>query len=341
MTISRAQLVIASSLLLLAPGCGRYADFSLPVLSGPKTASSFRWEALPNPVLARGAAGEWDSVDVLNPSVISHDGKYINLYSGFDGRSWHTGLAVSGDGISWIREGIVLSPDSSTWEGNYIAANGTLLRSGGEFFYWYQAGSPPGIGLARSLDGRSWKKTGPPVLRPGPRGSWDERGVADPYIVRFGDFFYMYFLGQDRARRQRLGVARSPDGVEWEKLRANPILALGPIGSFDEKGLGEPAVWASHGSYWLLYTGRDRNENRRLGLARSSDGVHWTRVPGFPAVAGSAEWDSKVVCDPTVEVTADGIRVWFGGGNVASPDENLNGQIGLAVLRPVGDTLSE
>jgi hypothetical protein len=35
------------------------------------------------------------------------------------------------------------------------------------------------------------------------------------------------------------------------------------------------------------------------------------------------------------------VRVWFGGGDVASPDENLHGQIGLAILRPVGANLSK
>jgi hypothetical protein len=50
--------------------------------------------------------------------------------------------------------------------------------------------------------------------------------------------------------------------------------------------------------------------------------------------SGDQPWDSKVVCDPTVEVAAGVIRVWFGGGDVASPDENLHGQIGFAILRP-------
>jgi hypothetical protein len=29
----------------------------------------------------------------------------------------------------------------------------------------------------------------------------------------------------------------------------------------------------------------------------------------------------------------EGIRVWFGGGDVATPAERLNGQIGVAWLR--------
>ena len=48
-----------------------------------------------------------------------------------------------------------------------------------------------------------------------------------------------------------------------------------------------------------------------------------------------------VVCDPTVLVEGNVVRVWLGGGNAARPDENLNGQIGLAILRPVGANLSK
>jgi hypothetical protein len=52
--------------------------------------------------------------------------------------------------------------------------------------------------------------------------------------------------------------------------------------------------------------------------------------------AGAHEWDSKVICDPSVEVIDDStVAVWFGGGNVARPDENLNGQIGFGTLRMV------
>jgi hypothetical protein len=70
-----------------------------------------------------------------------------------------------------------------------------------------------------------------------------------------------------------------------------------------------------------------------MGLARSRDGVNWARTP--LVIAGQAAWDSKVVCDPMVEPKPDGVRVWFGGGDVASPDENLHGAIGLATLKPV------
>jgi predicted GH43/DUF377 family glycosyl hydrolase len=184
---------------------------------------------------------------------------------------------VSEDGLTWTKTGELLSPDPGTWEGSYIAANGSAVEFRGTILYYYQAGEPPRIGLAR---GAALEKAKTPMLELGPSGSWDERGVADPYAVEVGGKLYLFYLGMDRSRRQRMGVAMSSDGVHWVKLRANPILELGGYGSFDENGVGEPAVWASNGFYWMLYTGRSRKEQRKLGLARSTDGVRWEKLPG-------------------------------------------------------------
>lgn len=290
----RPAAVFLTSLVLSA--CGRYQDFTLPQQpGGPEVA--WRWEARANPVLTRGAPGDWDSSDVLNPSVIRQGEAYYNFYSGFDGKTWHTGLAVSADGIAWRKEGKLLSPDPQTWEGGYWAANGSALADANAILYYYQAGQPPRIGLARSSNGHQWERQGPPVLPPGPRGAWDERGVADPYVIRIGTSYYMFYLGQDRARRQRLGVARSDDGVTWFKLQRNPVLELGAYGAFDENGLGEPAVWASNGYYWMLYTGRDRGEVRRLGMARSRNGVDSGKTSRNPCRRSGLGFEGPVRSD--------------------------------------------
>jgi len=322
------------AITLLFAGCGRYADFRLPPVASSNLVNGYELEMDPRPVIPRAAAGAFDSADVLNPSVVRHGGLLYNFYSGFDGHVWRTGLATSQDGRNWTRLGAILSPDARTWEGNYIAANGSAVFYGGEFLYWYQAGpkDSPRLGLARSRDGRNWRKLSQPVLDLGPRGSWDERGVGDPYVIRVKDSFYLFYLGQDRARRQRLGVARSTNGEQWEKLRSNPILEPGEAGAFDEVGLGEPAVWIAGGAYWMLYTGRNQEENRRLGLAQSSDGVHWRKR--HEVFAGRQDWNSKVLCDPTIEALGNSLAVWFGGGNLPRPDENLNGQIGIGILNP-------
>jgi len=212
--------------------------------------------------------------------------------------------------------------------GSYIAANGSALSYGGQFWYWYETGARDRlrISLARSADARAWQPEPAPVVDAGPAGSWDERAVVDPYVIRIEPYFYLYYLGQDRAARQRIGVARSGDGVHWEKLRSNPVVEMDE----EEAGIGEPAVWQSDGFYWMLYTVRDFAENRYLRLARSTDGVRWTKLA--VQYKGTQAWNSKAICDPTVVVEGGRILVWFGGGDVASPDENLHGQIGFATL---------
>jgi hypothetical protein len=120
--------------------------------------------------------------------------------------------------------------------------------------------------------------------------------------------------------------------VHWQKFLANPVLDLGPPASFDERGLGEPAVFYSGPEFLMIYTGRDAEENRRLGAARSSDGVHWKRAALARPAAGGQPWNRRVVCDPTLWAHGGKLWMWFGGGDVASPDENLHGQIGLATL---------
>jgi predicted GH43/DUF377 family glycosyl hydrolase len=308
-------------------GCSGYSEFTLPPVSGGDTGLTFALDAAAGPVIVRGA----DS-DVLNPSVVRDASGYLNYYSAFDGKVWRTVMSRSADGLRWEPGTTVLRPDAGTWEGSYIAANGSALLHGGTTWQWYEAGPKTAlrIGLARNS-----VKEPRPVLQPGPYMSWDERDVADPYVIRAGGYFYMYYLGQDRADppRQRIGVARSTDGIRWSKLRTNPVLELGEPGAFDEADLGEPAVWNSHGFYWMLYTGTDLGGVRRLGLARSNDGVRWQKMTAV--FSGSEPWDSKAMCDASVVVDGQTVRVWFGGGDVASPDEGLHGQIGYGTLRPV------
>lgn len=335
----RTHLWVLAGLLLALGACAspKQARFSLngcgETIPFDPMAAAWRSEAAPQ--LSPGAPGAWDGSDVLNPSVIRVGAEFFNFYSGFDGETWRTGLATSPDGVVWTKspDNPLLEPDAATWEGDYIAANGTVARNESGFLHWYQAGERNGtqIGLARSSDGVAWTKLPEPVLELGPPGSWDESSLGDPYVFACGSEYYLYYLGQNRFGVQRLGVARSVDGVVWQKSHLNPLLEPGGSGEFDERGLGEPAVFRTADAYWMIYVGRNASEQRALGWARSADGLLWEKIPALGIIDGQQPWDAAVVCDPSVWFDGS-LKIWFGGGDRASPDENLNGQIGLVVM---------
>lgn len=294
----------------------------------------------PQPVLTRGTEGTWDAVDVLNPSVVRFKGRLFNYYSGYDGRIWRTGVAVSDDGITWTKHpNSVLEPSDRDWDVSYISANGAAVVHRGEVLYFYQGVDRQGgghIGLARSSDGVTFKKVKVPVMSPGPRHTWDSKGVADPYVFAKGGSLYLYYLGQDEAGLQRLGVAESTNGgANWTKFIANPILDSGAANTFDENGAGEPSIAYVPPYFYMMYTGRDAAENRNLGYAVSTDGTHWKKMStsGLLSAADRGGWASHVVCDSTFLEARDGkYFVWFGGGNRPEPAENLNGEIGLMTV---------
>lgn len=320
------RMALLAVFTCLLCSCGSYDTFAMPK-PGPSAALEFNWKPKNEPVIERGKA-----LDVLNPSVVAWRGEYLNLYSRFDGKSWDTMLASSKDGIVWTGNSKVLSP-SEAWEGTYIAANGGVAVHREQLLYAYQAGEKGHsvIGIASSVDGRNWNKHSGAVLGLGPRMSWDEISIGDPYLLSVGDEVYLFYLGEDRARRQRLGIAKSKDGTTWTKLRGGPLLELGGAGDFDENGLGEPAVFAANNQWVMIYTGRDRKEQRAMGYAVSKDGKTWEKQKE-PVLRGTSAWNKAVVCDATVVMEAGRARIWFGGGDLPKPDERLNGQIGYAEL---------
>lgn len=272
----------------------------------------------------------------MNPTVIFFNDMYYNYYSGYDGKEWHTGVAVSKDGVTWNKyeKNPILSTSEEGWDSNYIAANGSAIVIDEKVYYYYQGSDENGtarIGLAISEDGYNFTKYEGNVIDVGADGTWDSSAVADPYVIEHNGKYYMYYLGANEVDIQRLGVAVSTDGIHWTKNSGNALLDVGASGTFDENGLGEPSVYYQAPYFYMLYTGRSASEQRNIGLAISVDGVNWEKQNTEGLFTGNTDWNSEVICDTTFlyNEKEDCLNVWYGGGNVASPDENLNGSVGL------------
>ena len=126
---------------------------------------------------------------------------------------------------------------------------------------------------------------------------------ADPYVIRIGEpYFYLYYLGQDRARRQRLGLARSRDGASaGRSCRSSPVLELGGAGSRSMRSAWESPRCGRH--TWLVLDALHRP--RRLPKTAASawpapvDGVACGSSCRSFFEASADPWDSRtVLCDP-------------------------------------------
>ncbi len=133
-------------------------------------------------------------------------------------------------------------------------------------------------------------------------------------------------------------LAGSPEGpppplpsVRWVKHSGNPVLDVGPAGSWDAAAVGLPSVLAVDGGYMMWYSGGGAaSERLRIGLATSSDGLGWQKSPNGPVLAAgpAGSWDSGVVTAPAV-LYHDGLyRMWYRGTD--DPVTYLGAAIGYA-----------
>jgi hypothetical protein len=131
-----------------------------------------------NPVLP--ATEEWEGRKISPTSVVHANGQFYLYYWGPGHvtpiRQKRIGLAVSVDGVSWTKKGVVLEAEPPVLnEGS--ATNGTGVDAAKVFFMreerrWYMIFTgfgPDGVwnGLAESEDGIHWKKRKAPLVASG------------------------------------------------------------------------------------------------------------------------------------------------------------------------------
>jgi hypothetical protein len=187
----------------------------------------------------------------------------------------------------------------------YAVDNPFLFMDGKALYCFYEGQDKPfetggheRIGMALSEDGIRWRKSGAnPILDTGPAGSWDSVVAKLPVVVRGHEKYYLYYSGRDGNTKQ-IGLATSPDLVDWTKHADNPVLRSRPQG-WDRFLSTHPAPpFEREARFYLLYrgmTGLYRGQG--LGLAVSTDLEHWQRVQDGPVIPTSEEIASLAVAE--------------------------------------------
>jgi len=283
----------------------------------PNALSQTEWTKYEgNPVLEHGAAGEWDSLDVLEPSVIFAEGKYRMWYTGdVGGYNQRIGYAMSDDGINWEKSAgnPVLEPSASEWDRGFIYSPSVLFKDG-EYKMWYVGvpynGAPRHIGYATSNDGVSWDKyEGNPVLSPA--GGWEGSQVGYHCVIFHNGKYRMWYTGYNGSDIQ-IGYATSDDGINWTKYEGNPIL----------EQIGSPSVLFEAGKYKMWYSGKGETHHR-IGYA--------TPKPAITTEAYQLTSDA-----------ADDIHpMWSPDGTKLAFSSNRGGSYGLWAINADGTGLAQ
>jgi len=239
------------------------------------------WEKYPgNPVLDVGPSGSWDDSFVTFPFVLGEtDGTYKMYYRGGGSGSStkRIGVAHSSDGINWTKDSsnpIVEPGPPGSWDEAHTTTSFVLKEVEANYKMWYAAWGPGAdhsrIGYATSPDGINWTKyPDNPVFSPDPDG-WDYDAVFAPSVLKEdGGFYAMWYAGGPDSGH-KLGLAISPDGINWDRHPANPILDVGAAETWDDRNVESPSVLKeSDGSLKMWYHAKGSSD--KIGYAISID----------------------------------------------------------------------
>jgi len=232
------------------------------------------WEKYPsNPVFTKGPAF-YDLVGVGQPTTLFENDTIKMWYAAVGGdMKARVGYAYSIDGINWTKHSdmVMNTGYSGEWDSEWIDTPEILKVDSGYLLYYYgdsigydtsladlEAVTHSAIGVAFSTDGINWvKEPSNPVFTKGNVGDWDGTWVESPALLRndtTGELL-MWYNGIDTITwKTQIGLATSPDGINWTKHASNPIVQNGSMGTYDDMWLGTPAVIYKTNHYEMWYS---------------------------------------------------------------------------------------
>jgi predicted GH43/DUF377 family glycosyl hydrolase len=242
-----------------------------------------------------GTAGDFDSEEVDCACVFMHEGAWLMAYAGWDGQCNRIGLARSQNLVDWGRVGLLLDlGESRAFDAGSVSGPFVFAWEGVYHLFYcgfpgqgYEAG-PGAHGVALSTDLVNWERhPANPVMRPSPDLAWESAGLYKAFVMRDGDRFRMFYNAKSPDEgggwRERTGTATSPDLLHWRKHEGNPVLDVGPPGSWDSRFASDPWVVMIGGVWHLFYYGFD-GAHAQEGVATSPDLLHWTRSEFNPII---------------------------------------------------------
>jgi len=227
-----------------------------------------------------------------------------------------------------VSQAPVIAPEGDGWQSAGTFNPAVILR-GGKIVLLYRAQDKHGtsrLGYAESGDGVHFTRRADPVLSPSEDYEKDG-GVEDPRLVQFGDTYYLTYTGYNKKDAQ-LCLATSKDLIHWDR---KGVILPAYKGRWNVRWTKSGAIVPEKikGKYWMYFLGTTADNKDQMGLAYSTDLIHWTEATDKPVLpARDGQFDSRVVePGPPPVITPHGIVLIYNGA-----DDKLVYRTGVAVF---------
>lgn len=282
-----------------------------------------------NPILSKGAPGEWDSGFVFAGNVIYKDETYHMFFAGgedflaqshtisysnskmggenFSAQPHAIGYATSKDGLHWEKyaNNPILKMDPAISKGDIPYAlpivdgntwmlyfnNVTAVGSGSQGIRRATASSPTG----------PWSIDKEPVMTKGKSADWDSLSFDIVTIIRDLDQFVLYYHGFGNDNQIGIGRATSPDGITWTKyndpatsrpdfVNSDPVFTVGGLRAWDAHDIIPTVIHTDHG-WEMFYMGTNNvGITWNVGYATSPDGITWSHFEKNPVMKALSDY---------------------------------------------------
>mgnify|MGYP003766147073 FL=1 len=227
--------------------------------------------------------------------------------------------------VTWVKSphNLVLTKTLNAYEGVAIGSP-SIIQDGDTLKMLYAAGgvdSKGRISYAYSLDGIIWQKQNEatPIFDVSSEGKWDSHFLDTPDWLKDSTGYKLYYFGDNdnNSIGGSIGLATSTNGILWTRVGSEPVLLPGDSTDWDGLYIESPSVLYDGKSYFMWYSGIDKNYKVAIGVATSPDGITWTKYSGNPVIKSDSNyaWDGLSVATPTIIKKDNSFEMWYCGGS--------------------------
>ena len=239
--------------------------------------------------------------DVPTVFQVPGDKRWHMSFIGFDGKGYQSFVADSDNLVNWTDLRLAMSYGSEgefdfggrvlggfLYDDYAIKARRMLKRRSGRFWslygaYPHQGGYElrPGYeGVATSGDGFSWVRAkDEPILSvfQDDCGGWEKDCIYQPWLVEHEGRF-LDFYNAANGHIEQIGIAVSDDLLQWQRHGGNPVIPVGPAGSYNERFSSDGKVFRD-GDHWICFFFGVGRGGAHIMVAFSRDLHRWTVDP--------------------------------------------------------------